>query len=290
LISQSFPINPAVNFKQCYLGPTERTGQNAECVPFFYFEARIDFSDVRSGARETFVVSSAVDIFPLEGELRLTADMVRSVDPACVQSAVPAWALLRPLPDFVDAGAVGRAETQFLQYLMQYFKMRIFRNFALNLYSSPGATLQEFKVRCLDMLAGPFRQEVDRMYEVFERKLEQTKAKYISLKERGEFDPPVHIVQFKTVLHKVSERIAQLFLGAELSLDSEPFDPPHSVSCKSELEERLISLEVEARQEIARLIASYQEKIRNIDEYIVHPSLKDIHLVRSCILWTPAEE
>jgi hypothetical protein len=88
----------------------------------------------------------------------------------------------------------------------------------------------------------------------------------------------------------VSERIAQLFLGAELTLDSESYIPPQNVTAKSELEDRLNLLEAEARQTIARLVAAYQENARNIDEYIVHPSLRDIHLVRSCILWMPAEE
>ena len=52
-----------------------------------------------------------------------------------------------------------------------------------------------------------------------------------------------------------------------------------------ELDERLLSLELEAHQMIARLFDSYDEKACAVDEYILHPNLKDIHFVRSCILW-----
>ena len=56
-----------------------------------------------------------------------------------------------------------------------------------------------------------------------------------------------------------------------------------------EMEERLLSLELEAQHAIAGLWRFlYREKARSVDEYILHPNLKDIHLVRSCILWMPA--
>ena len=56
-----------------------------------------------------------------------------------------------------------------------------------------------------------------------------------------------------------------------------------------ELEEQLFSLELEAQYEIHKLLSSYGEKAQTIDEYIIHPNLKDIHFVRSCILWMPVK-
>ena len=52
-----------------------------------------------------------------------------------------------------------------------------------------------------------------------------------------------------------------------------------------ELDERLLSLELEALQATSRLADSYDEKACAVDEYILHPNLKDIHFVKSCILW-----
>ena len=55
-----------------------------------------------------------------------------------------------------------------------------------------------------------------------------------------------------------------------------------------DLQERLASLESEAHQAVAEIWESYKEKARSVDEYILHPNLKDIHFVRCCILWIPA--
>jgi hypothetical protein len=63
--------------------------------------------------------------------------------------------------------------------------------------------------------------------------------------------------------------------------------PPYPDPARSDLEQCLETLEVDVRQEIRRLLNSYQEKVLNVDEYIIHPNLRDLHLVRACILWIP---
>ena len=290
LNNQRYPSNAPVKVKHYYLIPRDAVHEWLEYVPRFYFEAKIDFADVRSGVRESCSVSHAVHIMAFDGDTVWTRDMVMDVDPALIQTSVPEHVTLRPLPEFVDADAIARAEIQYLQYLLRYCRMRIYRNFALNLYSNSGQTLGDFTLRCVEMLAEPFRHDLDNLHEVFERKLEQIKRKYIKLKELGEFDVPNPTVQFKTILHEVSERIAQMFVSTGLNLDPECVIPVHADLSQPELAERLDSLEAEARNSIEQLLNSYREKVRNIDEYTVHPNLRDIHLARSCILWIPAEE
>lgn len=282
---QRHPPRQPATVKHCYLRLIGEPSPRCALVPRFYFEARIDFADVRSGVRETCGISTAVDILPLDPEFLWTEDMVCPVDPACVQNEIPEDAVLGSLPEFVNRDVLARAETQFLHYLMRYHKLLVYRNFALNLYSNPGESLADFTSRCVDILAEPFRYDLDRMREVFDRKLEQAKGKYLRLKERGEFDPPLHPMQFKGILHQVSERIAQMFVSAELTLQAISYSPLQGDRETPELEERLNSLEMEAHNSIGQLLSGYQDKARNIDEYIVHPNLKDIHLVRTCILW-----
>ena len=47
-------------------------------------------------------------------------------------------------------------------------------------------------------------------------------------------------------------------------------------STRPDLEQALESLEIDARLDIRRLLNSYQDRVRNIDEYIIHPGLKDL--------------
>jgi hypothetical protein len=286
---QRYPVSAPGKIKHCFLS-TEQFKLDVEYVPCLYFEAKIDFADIRSGFHEIRSITKAVDICSIDEEAQWTEDMVRDVDPARVVAPIPQEARLRPLPAPVDVDSIAQAETHFLHYLLRYFKMRIYRNFDLNLYSGPGEILEDFTVRCIEMLSEPFRQDLDILHEVFERKLEQIKGKHLKLNEWGELDPPHRASQLKSILHRFSERLAQLFLSAGLSSRPESSAPPRDNPAKLELEDRLHSLETEALHATHQLANIYQERARNIDEYIVHPNLKDIHLVRTCILWMPAQE
>jgi hypothetical protein len=286
---QRDPAIPPGKIKHYYLRSTRQSGRVVEYVAHLYFEAKIDFADVRSGLRETCSVSNAVGIYPFDEEALWIEDMVRGVEPSSIRASAPRQVRLHPLPEYVDADAIARAETRYLQYLLRYFKRRIYRNFVLNVYSSSDETAEDFMARCLEMFSEPFRLELDNLREVFKRRLEQVKERYQKLIDWGEFDPPRRSSPFQSILHKASERIEKIFLRAELNLKPMPSIPVHANPSKFELEERLHSLEMEAYEAIGRLLSAYQEKVRNIDEYIVHPNLKDVHLVRTCILWMPDE-
>jgi hypothetical protein len=263
-----------------------------EYVPRLYFEARIDLSDVRSGFRDTYSLNKALEIHPLEGDAMWTPDMAVAVDSSLIELGSPPGGRSRELPDYLDAMQLSRLETVFLAFLIRYFEVRVFRNFALNLYSGPGESLEDFKLRCLDILGEAFRRDLDALHEVLVRKLEQLREKDLresaGLTSTLDFDIAKIDSQVKSRIHDVSESITNIFLNTELSLDSDQ-DPPSYPSRATEFDQRLSLLETETRHEIRRLTGLYQDRLRNIDEYVVHPNLKDIHLVRTGILWMPAE-
>ncbi len=275
--------------KQLYLVSPDRDRPDVEYIPRIFFEARIDFSDVRSGLRETYDLSKAVDISASEGDERWTEDMVLTVDASQVQPTVPRHAKLRTSPELCET-ALKRAEVCFLEFLLSCFKVKIFRNFALNLYARPGESIEDFSLRCLETSHEPFRREVDSLHEVFQRRLDQIKEKYVNLSDWQEANTTRRISHMKEILHKATERIAQLFLRAELKLDLAEELPRRVQLGALDLEQRLSALEHEARQSVDRLLAAFREKIGSIDEVVVHPNLKGIHLVRTCILWMPAGE
>src|SRR5262245_51939816 len=165
--------------KHLYVVPDP--GEGVEYVPRLYFEVKIDLSDIRSGFIDTCSVNAALEIYPLESADSIwTRDMALAVDPSRVASARPPEISLAPLPTYVDPEYLGRTETLFLSFLMRYYSVPVFRNFALKLYSSPGETAGEFKSRCLDLLSESFRKELDELHETFVRKLEQLRQKYLT--------------------------------------------------------------------------------------------------------------
>lgn len=271
--------------KHLFLDAEDPAVRASEYSPYFYAEARLDINDVRTGFRETVSLSKALDIYSDSADLLWSNDMIRDVDFRKIRASIPNSVRLGSLPDFVNANFISRMETQFIQYLLRSFTITVHRNFALNIYSHPGESRNEFAARCLDLFNGPKRRELDILHEIFNRRLEQVKEKYLAAIESGGLEQARTESQNKDIFSHYSERIAGLFLQSELARPV-PVPDRHSPGMQ-ELEERLSSLELEAQQAIAKLRDSFEEKAQALDEYILHANLKDIHFVRSCILWMP---
>jgi hypothetical protein len=282
--TKSHQSHTAEKLRQLYQTPEGVAGNVSGLIPFYCVEARIDFSDVRTGFRETMSLTKALEIYSDNADLLWTDDMIRDVDLRKTTSSIPDSVRLGVLPDFVDMGFLKRMEQQFIQYLLRSFEVKIFRNFDLNVYSISGESRLDFCKRCLELFDGPKRQELDRLHDVFNRKLEQTKQKYLSIIDPAELELAKSESRNRDAFSRCSERIAELFYRAELRVKPAAGPAPYSHGVQ-ELDEKLFSLELEALHAINRLSDLYDEKARTIDEYILHPNLKDIHFVRSCILW-----
>jgi hypothetical protein len=280
------PPGPTDRVKHLFLETEEPGVPGIVYSPYFYAEARIDFNDVRTGLRETISLSKALEIYSNNADLLWIDDMIRDVDPQKTSSSAPDTVRLGILPDFVDANFISRMETQFTQYLMRSFVTRLYRNPHLNVYSFSGESQAEFSGRCLELFDGPKRKDLDLLHDVFNRRLEQLKEKYLGVNEPAALEQAKAESQNKNVFFHYSERIAEFFMRGEVLMYPVTGAAQNSRGMQ-ELEEQLVALEQEARQAATRLRDSYEEKARSLDEYLLHPNLKDIHFVRSCILWMP---
>ena len=260
-----------------------------EYAPFLYVEAKIDFSDVRSGYHATSSVNNVLEMIPLEGDTLWTRDMVRPIDPSALQSNRPEGARLRSLPAYFDESFVARVQSCYLSYLLRETVVCVYRNFTLGLYSLPGESRDDFQVRCMELLNDPFRKELDALHEVVSRRLERIEERYVALVRRGEFEADRRVTQTKSRLHAARESMAELFLRTSLSLQEGEDVPAGAESALPDLEQQIGMVEFDAGRATQRLMRSYQEEVRNIDECIIHPNLRDLHLVRTCILWMPGE-
>ena len=228
----------------------------------------------------------------MDGDALWTRDMLLPVDSSFVESGFPETQKLRKLPEFVDESYLSRMESLFLSSLIRYFEIKVYRNYELRIYSNPLESLEDFKKRCIDMLSEAFRRELYDLQHVFVRKLEQVREKYQRASQG--FDPGLDFEavkvasHWKSRMHQTSERITDLFLGTELNLQDASDSPPPRAAA-TDLDQRLLALEIAAGQEIQRLLHRYQIMVQTIDDYTIHPNLKDIHLVRTCILWMPAK-
>jgi hypothetical protein len=253
--------------------------------PRYYAQARIDFNDVRTGFRATIDLARAVELSRGAAELPWVEEMTVEVDPSRTVSSPPGEARLSPLPGHVDAPFLKLMETQFVGYLLRSFAVRVYRNSDLGAWSASGETRADFLARCLELAEGPVRSELDLLHDRYNRRLEQLRKKYAPAGRAADLDSARLESRNRDLFSHFSERIVGLFLRGEI--------PPGSAAVRagesagSEQEERLQGLEDAARREIDGLRARYEEKAHAIDEYLLHPNLKDIHVVRSGVLWMP---
>jgi hypothetical protein len=275
------------NLKYLFYETNDAPSAPVEYAPFFYVEARVDFNDVRTGFRSMVSLSKALELHPIGSDLSFVEDMVRDIDPQNVKSPRPDSARFARLPDYVDASFMSQMETQFIRYLLNSFKAKVYRNFVLDVYSSAGESMPDFTARCIDLLGSARRQDLDALHEVFNRRLGQIEQKYLNDRASENFELIKTASQGRDIFSDYLERIADLFLQSKPASNHET-NGPRNLRGNLELEDRLLSLELEAQQAIAGLWDSYREKARSVDEYILHPNLKDIHLVKTCVLWMPA--
>jgi hypothetical protein len=276
----------SIKYLYCAIEADQEAG--VEYVPFFYVEARIDFNDVRTGFSSMISLSKAIELHSFSADLPLVEDMVRDIDLQTTSASMPDSARLSRLPDFVNEGFMSQMETQFVRYLLNSFKSKVYRNFELNVYSNAGESLSAFTARCMELLDGARRRDSDNLHEVFNRKLGQIEQKYLGESSANDFEVARTASRNRDIFSDYLEKIAELFLQSKPALNLN-YDGSQKPRSSLELEERLMSLAAEAKAVIAELWDSYKEKAQSVDEYILHPNLKDIHIVRSCILWIPAK-
>ena len=274
------------NIKNLFWISESPGGQELEYFPHLYLEAKIDFSDVRTGFRESYSVNRAMEIPSYQLEPFWDDDAVRDIDPANLGSDVPEKVRFKSLPGYVDKQFISWMETKFFQYLLRTFTVRVYRNFNLNEYSFSGESRNDFIIRCLDLIRGHMHREFDTLHEVFKRKLERIQQKYLGIENSEELEEFKTDLQDRENFTRIKERISALFLRTEFSIQRVD-RPSFTANQTHELEERLQAIHFEAQEVVSKILDSYEEKVKSIDEYILHPTVKNIHFVRGCFLWMP---
>jgi len=274
------------NVKNLFRKPGQSSDGEVEYNPFLLFEARIDFKDVRTGFRGTYHVNRAFSIPPDRLEPVWDDCYIQDADPEKLDTAAPPNARLRELPEFVDVRFISRAEAGFIQHLLRTFNAKVYRNYFLDTYSSSGESMSDFIIRCIDLIQNPMYGEFDAMHEVFKRKLARLKQKYLERDDAEGFEEIKRVSRSRELFNYIDERISALFLRTEFSIQRVS-RPTGAASFRHELEERLQALHFEAQETVTRILDTYEERVRSVDEYILHPTIRDIHFVQSYLLWLP---
>jgi hypothetical protein len=275
------------NVKNLFLIPESAGNGELEYFPRLYIEAKIDFSDVRTGFRETYNLNRVAPLPSGGMEPYWDEDAAGNIDPSRLKASAPENTRCKNLPVHVDRQYISLIETQFIQYLLNSFTVKAYRNFSLRVYSHSGESRNDFVIRCIDLIREPIQYEFDHLHEIFKWKLERLQQKYLERENSEELEKSKQDSRNRELFHRVSERISALFLRTEFSIQRVTY-PTGEATGVREFEERLQALHFEAQESVSRILDSYEEKVKSIDEYILHPAMKDIHFVSGGVLWMPA--
>ena len=271
-----------------YLPPESPRAAAIEYNPCVYVEVSIDFNDVRTGYRNAIKLARALKIYDSHAVPGWSEEICQDANIGRIKENPPRAARLRQPPEFVDAEFINSVKDRYIEYLTRTWKKTLYRNSVLNIYSSAGESREEFVVRCRELFSVQMREELNQLRVIFNRMQVQMKEKYLGI---GEMEMPESAslapeANDRDIYSRYAEHIAEMFLNAGSETAGVEIDVPR-MDKGSELEARLIALTVEARHKIALLHESYEKKSEFTDEYILRPNRKNIHCVRSGILWMP---
>ena len=272
-----------------YLTPKDSKADVIEYFPFVYLETYIDFNDTRTGYKTVVHLTQALKMYPDHAALSWAAEMIQDVDATRINEGLPPNARLQPLPEFVDGKFTGSVETSYAEYLTRAWTVHLYHNVELNVYSGVGESRKEFTSRCRELFKERMREELNQLDILFTRRLEQLKEKYLRTAHENsdalELEIPRSRTSDRDIYSHYMERIAALFTNE----DHYSWKPAVPLARNSELEERLILLEAEVCKTIMELQKNYEDKAALVDEYILHPSIKNIRCGRSCVIWMPGK-
>jgi|GEM_PF-3837563 len=262
-------------------------------LPYVMGQFHYDKYDVRSGTKHSDEICLAV---PMEAQGFEITCMPADIIPVAAE-----W--LHPLPQktlnldlwdgFLQLDLFHILEDSLLDFIRRHYRIRIFRNFELGLFSRYNEPREMFASRCLDRAEELLHHRLPEIKARYDRQLEQFRNKYLSgyhqvsgseYPARGEAGDTLY-----TCFLRVREQMTHLFSHITYLADNgaslmEPERAPGD-----ELQEDLGRLLIKARGDIQDLVAEYRPVLRSIEDYTISLNQGELILDQIALLWKPAE-
>ena len=256
-------------------------GESRPVKPSLFFETEADVRDVRSGYRNSKHGFFQAEWLEDEG-LNWTADMVREVDPEWLEEISPP----RPLnwPVFGDEKIV--------HYLGAYYSPRIWRNYALGIYSTAQESETQFIARCGEALLRERSRELNRVREIFLRRFLELEQKLIEAIECEEGEPNERNRRgsvARVLFSKVRDDLESWFRSEDYRL-LEPADLAWNLEFHTLLQEKLADLQRELISTYNRINAHFIGQAGEVELYDVSLSHLQIAVLSRGILWAAEEK
>ncbi len=245
--------------------------------PALLFETDIDFHDVRSGTAVADHAFFAAVWLQGGDDLSWTQDMVRRLSSDQLTLIEPPWQLEWP----------ESADHQFLDHLLSSYRVMIWKNSVLGIYSQGGETREEFEERCRESLRELRFQELKQLREIFLHRFFELEKRATEQTESQDWDVKLEAqgrAQVVALFSRIREDLSRWFVN-----DSHQILPlsqaDWSLASFPDIEERVLELKHDLTSACNRVSSRYEEEARSIEPYSVRLASSAVRIVSRNILW-----
>ncbi len=244
------------------------------------FDVRLDYLDVRSGARGR--ASQVLAAPPLvDSELEWTEDLVETVPEAELVEIAPPGPACWP----------GGSEDQMRRFLLRCFRLGIWRNGALGVYSVPGESREDFQRRCIELLADEQDAALQDIRQVYLRRILELEQRALDSLEHPLWEGEQvdrRAADIRNAFSEIREIFSQYLLtppGADLEL---PDVAGWGEKLDVESRERMEKLWMDLLPVLNRIRGRLLWRAGQIEPYTMSLSHSSIDIQPHGFLWPPA--
>ncbi len=244
------------------------------------FDVRLDYRDVRSGVRggasHTLAAPPLVD-----SDLEWTEDMVQVVSESDLVEVEP------PGPARWPHGS----EDQMQRFLLRSFRLGIWRNADLGIYSQPGETREDFRRRCIELLSDEQHAALQDLRQVYLRRILELEQRVLDSLEHPIWEGEQidrRALEIRDAFSEIRETLSRYLLtppGEDLTI-------PEGAGWRNKLD-------VESRERVEKFwmdLLPVWNRVRGrllwragqIESYQVSLNHSDIDILPRGFLWPPA--
>jgi hypothetical protein len=267
--------------------------------PALLAQATVRYLDRKVGLDHDKTVTALTDDVSPRGVVRWDEVLTESVEiPSLDRGAAPEARFADLATPLNDAKILKEIKTDFLDYIYHSAGLRLLSNPALNLVAQPDMTEGEFQKQCAEAAQEGREAEEDELRDKYEKKIERIEAKLTKEERELSEDQAEHQARKVEGYISAAETVAGfLGFGRRRSVSAAMSKQRMTKKAEADIEESmeeieafkqdLAEIEKELVEELEEIEERWDEAAAKIEETVITPYKKNIHLELFGVAWIP---
>jgi hypothetical protein len=267
--------------------------------PALLAQAEVRYLDRKKGLDHDKSVTALTADVSARGVVRWEEVLTQRIEPASLDRAPAPEAQFPDLEaPLNDAKILKELEKDFLDYIYHSAGLRLSSNPALKLLAQPGMSEEEFRMKCAEAAQEGQEAEEDKLRDKYEKKIDRIKDKLSKEERELSEDQAEHQARKVEGYISAAETVAGfLGFGRRRSVSAAMSKQRMAKKAEADIEESmeeieafkkdLAEIEEELVEELEEIQERWDEMAAEIEETVITPYKKNIHLELFGVAWIP---